>query len=142
MATYDEVMSALRNAHAAGDTVAATRLAGMAKKIKAGDIMAERSAAQGGVVGAVQRAEPLNQAAMADMQPQTGMIEDVVKSAGAGLARGAASVVDMPSAVMGLGIKGAELVTGKQAPEWLNPAAILPTGGVTRYCRNRCSATE
>lgn len=132
MATYDEVMSALRNAHAAGDTVAATRLAGMAKKIKAGDIMAERSAAQGGVAGAVARAEPLNQAAMADMQPQTGMIEDVVKSAGAGLARGAASVVDMPSAVMGLGIKGAELLTGKQAPEWLNPAAILPTGGVTR----------
>lgn len=132
MATYDEIMSALRNAHAAGDTAAATRLAGMAKKIKAGDIMAERSAAQGGVVGAVQRAEPLNQAAMADMQPQTGVIEDVVKSAGAGLARGAASVVDMPSAVMGLGIKGAELLTGKQAPEWLNPAVILPTGGVTR----------
>lgn len=132
MATYDEVMSALRNAHAAGDTAAATRLAGMAKKIKTGDIMSERSAAQGGVVGAVARAELLNQAAMADMQPQTGMIEDVVKSSGAGLARGAASVVDMPSAVMGLGIKGAELLTGRQAPEWLNPAAILPTSGVTR----------
>lgn len=132
MATYDEVMSALRNAHAAGDTVAATRLAGMAKKIKAGDIMAERSAAQGGVAGAVQRAEPLNQAAMADMQPKTGVLEDVLKSAGSGLARGAAGILDLPSAAIGLGIKGAELVTGKQAPDWLSAAAALPTGGLTR----------
>ena len=35
MATYDEVMTALRNADAAGDTEAANRLADMAKKLKA-----------------------------------------------------------------------------------------------------------
>lgn len=95
-------------------------------------IMAERSAAQGGVSGAVERAAPMNAAAMADMQPKTGVIEDVVKSAGAGLARGAAGILDLPSTFADLGIRGAELVTGKQAPSWLTSQNIVPTGGVSR----------
>lgn len=95
-------------------------------------IMAERSAAQGGIAGAVERAAPMNDAAMADMQPKTGVIEDVVKSAGAGLARGAAGILDLPSTFADLGIRGAELVTGKQAPSWLTSQNIVPTGGVSR----------
>lgn len=95
-------------------------------------IMAERSAAQGGIAGAVERAAPMNAAAMADMQPKTGVIEDVVKSAGAGLARGAAGILDLPSTFADLGIRGAELVTGKQAPSWLTSQNIVPTGGVSR----------
>lgn len=95
-------------------------------------MMTERSAAQGGIEGAVARAEPMNQAAMADMQPKTGVLEDVLKSAGSGIARGAAGILDLPNAAIGLGIKGAELVTGKQAPDWLNAAAALPTAGITR----------
>lgn len=138
MATYDQIMTALRNAHAAGDTAAATRLAGMAKKIKASDIMAERSAAQGGVSGAVERAAPLNAAAMADMQPKTGVIEDVVKSAGAGLARGASGILDLPNLIPALAISGGEYLTGTQAPDWLRggigglPTQDMPQGSGVR----------
>lgn len=138
MATYDQIMTALRNAHAAGDTAAATRLAGMAKKIKASDIMAERSAAQGGIAGAVERAAPMNAAAMADMQPKTGVIEDVVKSAGAGLARGAAGILDLPNLIPALAISGGEYLTGTQAPDWLRggigglPTQDMPQGSGVR----------
>lgn len=143
MATYDQIMTALRNAHAAGDTAAATRLAGMAKKIKASDIMAERSAAQGGIAGAVERAAPMNAAAMADMQPKTGVIEDVVKSAGAGLARGAAGILDLPgaafagmSSLAGKGLEATGLVSPEFAQQMAQSAAQSFPGGTGNTFRS------
>lgn len=44
MADYDQIMKALRNAHAAGDTAAATRLAAMAKAAKAQPAQAQPAA--------------------------------------------------------------------------------------------------
>ncbi len=70
MATYDQIMQALRNAHAAGDTAAAQRLAAMAKAAMGGtpadktaEIMRARSVAAGGTDAAIRRSEELNQAA-------------------------------------------------------------------------------
>lgn len=71
MADYDQIMTALRNAHAAGDTAAAQRLAAMAKAAMGGgdqvksaaNIMASRSVAAGGMDAAIRRSEELNQMA-------------------------------------------------------------------------------
>lgn len=105
---------------------AAAVAAAKARRANPAQIMAERSAAQGGIAGAVERAAPMNAAAMADMQPKTGVIEDVVKSAGAGLARGATGLLDLPGAVFGgmssLAGKGLE-ATGLVSPEFAQQMA-------------------
>jgi hypothetical protein len=134
-------MTALRNAHAAGDTAAATRLAAMAKSAKASTIMAERSVAQGGVAGAVARAEPLNAMAMEAMQPKPSMIEDIAKAAGAGLVRGAAGVVGLPgtlSDLMDLPAKKLGLLREDAPGNILSGASLTNalgnvTGGATDY---------
>ena len=55
MASYDEVMTALRNAHEAGDTEAATRLAAMAKGLQGQD---ESSALKAGAKSAIESTIP------------------------------------------------------------------------------------
>jgi hypothetical protein len=74
MADLDKIMKALRNAHAAGDTAAATRLAGMAKAAKAdpGQAMRDRiAAAKAGTLqmqpGSAERAADANAQAAAGM---------------------------------------------------------------------------
>lgn len=50
MAEYEQIMKALRNAHAAGDTASAGRLAAMAKAAQAGQPAAPQQPMQGGIV--------------------------------------------------------------------------------------------
>lgn len=104
-------------------------------------IMAERSAAQGGVAGAVARAEPLNAMAMDAMQPKPSMIEDIAKAAGAGLVRGAAGVVGLPgtlSDLMDLPAKKLGLLREDAPGNILSGASLTNalgnvTGGATDY---------
>jgi hypothetical protein len=107
MATYDEIMTALRNAHAAGDTAAATRLAGMAKKAKASDGMASKAdAAKAGTLqmqpGSADRAAAADSIALANMQPPTNIIDQ----AGSGVNEGLASFAGTPVALAEMVLNG------------------------------------
>ena len=130
MADYDQIMKALRNAHAAGDTAAATRLAAMAKAAKGGASGFGGGATAGG--GSERQIE--------------GAGWDVAKSAGAGLARGTAGLLGLPGTLGDLGgraIVGAinaatdgDMTYGpesKMSGGALSKALGAATGGATDY---------
>lgn len=98
-------MQALRNAHAAGDTAAATRLAQMAREAKRSGEMAGRveAARSGALTVAPEQTAAADAAALAQMQPAPSMAGDIAASGGSGLLRGAASLADLPGAVFGVG---------------------------------------
>ena len=123
MATYEQIMTALRNADAAGDTEAASRLAAMAREAKAGNGSAERiAAAKAGTLqmqpGSAERAASADAIAADQMKPKPSVIGDVLKSGAAGLARGVAGIADMPRTVVNAGFGAVDAMTGGQSPEW------------------------
>lgn len=130
MADYDQIMTALRNAHAAGDTAAAQRLAAMAKAAKSepGQAMQDRiAAAKAGTLpmrpGSEMAAQAADEAALAQMQPAQGVmgqVGDIVAGTGAGALRGAAGLLDLPGDLAGAygGLVGSALEkSGLVSPE-------------------------
>lgn len=123
MADYDQIMTALRNAHAAGDTAAAQRLAAMAKAAKSepGQAMQDRiAAAKAGTLpmrpGSEMAAQAADEAALAQMQPAPSTPADVAKSFGSGLLSGSAQLVGLPGTISDLleagVVKGANYLLG------------------------------
>jgi hypothetical protein len=141
MADYDQIIQALRNAHAAGDTAAAQRLAQMAKTAKAEPRQAMReriAAAKAGTLemqpGSAERATAADDQALAQMVPErtlgqtiyenvigSGAVDtpgerlgELIGGVGAGAMRGAASLVGLPGTVgdlMSAGLQRAGLLT-------------------------------
>lgn len=130
MADYEQIMKALRNAHAAGDTAAAQRLAAMAKAAKA----PKQPSAD-----ALARAADADAKALAMMREpeKPGMVEDVAKSMASGVARGAAGLIDLPAQLVSLGpqlgaaaLEKTGLMTDPVMLEAMRGAATaLPLGG-------------
>lgn len=136
MADLDKIMTALRNAHAAGDTAAAKRLAAMAKAAKAeSPAMAEGRAKLSAMTRnpeVQERPQTTGEWLYDNMigDPNNGVdstgerigrtINDMGKAAGAGIARGVAGLADMPGAAVsaygGLVGRGLE-ATGIVSPE-------------------------
>jgi len=122
MADYDQIMKALRNAHAAGDAVSAKRLAAMARAAQqppsAAPVASQAVPAMGmpanpvpqengpGVGGPTAMRELTDQGILprrfvaGDASGQGGTGSDVAKSFGSGLLRGGAALVDLPGQAM------------------------------------------
>lgn len=154
MADYDQIMRALRNAHAAGDTAAAQRLAQMAKAAKAdpGQAMRERvAAARAGTLemqpGSAEAAAAANEQAMAQMTPErtfgqtiyenvigSGAVDtpgerlgELIRGGGAAVARGMADVPAIPANLAQLGAAGVEYALGMEQPSMVSRGlAALP----------------
>jgi hypothetical protein len=181
MADLDKIMTALRNAHAAGDTAAAKRLAAMAKAAqsqpKQSQAMTDGLSKMSGMTQNPTAALDAEQARRASERtvgqalydnligdPNDGVdsagerlgrgINDVAKAAGAGVARGTASLAALPGDLGNL-INSGLTYAGKAAgviPEgWEAPnnplnsgnarAALSgATGGATDYRGNSRSA--
>lgn len=159
MADLDKIMTALRNAHAAGDTAAAKRLAAMAKAAQGGGgtkspAMSEGLAKLSGMTqdpAAALAGEQERRAANRSVgqalydnligDPNDGVdsagerlgrgINDVAKAAGAGVARGTASLAALPGDVSNM-INSGLTYAGKTAgiiPEgWEAPNNALNSG--------------
>ena len=84
MADYDQIMRALRNAHAAGDTAAATRLAAMAKTAKAQPAPAQAAPQQpAGTMQAAPQSMPDNATLQATGPGPTGYVDPALYEMGA-----------------------------------------------------------
>ena len=148
MADLDKIMTALRNAHAAGDTAAAKRLAAMAKAAQSPEspAMSEGRAKLSGMTQNpdVQPIPRSTGQALYDNligDPNDGVdstgekigrtIGDMGKAAGAGLARGTAGLVGLPGTASDAVDAGLTYV-GKKAgiipQEWQAPRASAVSG--------------
>jgi hypothetical protein len=158
MADLDKIMTALRNAHAAGDTAAAKRLAAMAKAASAAPVSApvtgkdgmttaERiAAAKAGTLAQpsperLAAAGAADEAALAGMQPTPSVVGDLLKAAPSAFSRGVTGLLDLPGAAMegysNLVTGGLER-TGLVSPEFAaemkqGMTATMPTGGADTY---------
>ena len=113
MADYDQIMRALRNAHAAGDTAAAQRLAQMAKAAKA-SAQPLRQAAGTPTEGYNPPERTIGQTIYENVIG-SGAVDtpgeragELIRGAGAGLVRGAAELVGLPGTIGGLMDVGAQ----------------------------------
>ena len=150
MADYDQIMQALRNAHAAGDTAAAQRLAQMAKAAKA-TAQPLRQAAGTPTAGYNQPERTIGQTLYENVIG-SGPADTIGEQAGQyirgvvpALTRGAAELVGLPGTVSGLMDVGAQklgLLPADMPPspvfsalsgEGLQSAASALTGGETEY---------
>ena len=122
MADYDQIMKALRNAHAAGDTAAAKRLAAMATAAK--PKAPEQQAMPAGMEGFMQppRADaPQTQ----PVQRETGIVEQTGIGTREGVAMGLGFPVDaVASAINGIP-RTISAATGQPMADWISN----PVGG-------------
>jgi hypothetical protein len=140
MADLDKIMTALRNAHAAGDTAAAKRLAAMAKAAQAAPAESPAMIEGRSKLSAMTRnpeVQPqprsVGQALYDNLigDPNDGVdsagerfgrtVNDVAKATGAGVARGVAGIADLPGAAINAygGLMAAALErSGMVSPEF------------------------
>lgn len=125
MADYDQIMRALRNAHAAGDAAAAKRLAAMAKAAKASQ---PKSDAQPGYRPGIDGPVPPPRADAPQTQPvqrETGIVEQAGIGTREGVAMGLGFPVDaLASAINGIP-RTVNAVAGTQLGDWVTN----PVGG-------------
>lgn len=154
MADYDQIMRALRNAHAAGDTAGAQRLAEMARAAMSEPRQAMReriAAAKAGTLemqpGSAERAAAANEQATAMMVPErtlgekiyenvigSGAVDtpgerlgELIRGGGAAVARGMADVPALPVNLAQLGTSGVEYALGMEEPSMVSRGlAALP----------------
>lgn len=154
MADYDQIMRALRNAHAAGDTAGAKRLAEMARAARSEPRQAMRdriAAAKAGTLemrpGSAEAAAAANEQAMAQMVPErtlgqtiyenvigSGAVDtpgerlgELIRGGGAAVARGIADVPAIPANLAQLGAAGVEYALGMEQPSMVSRGlAALP----------------
>ncbi len=159
MADYDQIMQALRNAHAAGDTAAAQRLAQMARAARQTSEAAGRiAAAKAGTLTvspeSAASAAAADEVAMAQMQPQTSVVGDIAAAVPSGFSRGVTGLLDLPGmlfsgganlAASGLeraGIVSPDVAEGMRSSLAFGPmgtgstareSASIVTGGASEY---------
>lgn len=128
MADYDQIMKALRNAHAAGDTAAATRLAAMAKAAKTAQAQPAPEPSQEQLPAGMEGFMTPPRADAPQTQPaqrETGLIEQTAIGTREGVASGLGFPVDAVAAAINGIPRTINAATGSQMGDWVQN----PVGG-------------
>lgn len=115
---YEQIMTALRNADAAGDTEAATRLAAMARDARAATPSVENPSLMSRIGSSVYE----NVIGSGEVDTPGERLGELIRGGGAATARGIADVPAIPANLAQLGALGVEKAFGMDEPSMVSRA--------------------